>query len=549
MLSTEPKDPAFLPPVALNPPPTRHSNQLTNLHAVKHPHAAYFENINFSELSPFNKRCEELYSNITELKRLNLSKYPNLPSSDRNLIKYFQENDNALDQALNSLESSTKINLDDQTTYAKKTHLLDLIDKTDSALILLSKSLFLDHFCQTINPKSLSKIRLRQDIKELEEQEKIIQSYPKHYTAKNLFHQTKNKSKGFAVQKTNPQTTLEKFSNLKSQYFKYHFNDNNYLPYFISALETIKDPQTSLKKLQTEKQETKSSYSDKELKNKIISFIQENLEKSETFIQKEIQTAKAKLESLNANELKRKNENIKPTINPEDSFNKDAIEIGINKFYLDFLNKILTKVDYNAVEKTRESVKNEIKNEYVKYLQELVKYEQSVAKPTVSPTENFKNLEAPEIVPNLNFFPIAAPQEYSSKLLQYWEKVLQNGRVSDEDFTCLIKNERIAKELAESSRNRGLGLLDTGRNYEYLKQKGFEIRTLGNYIEDRFLIGLQTLAKNRDDLIIIVPNTVGWLNNKLKADVIILKKDQDNPENTQILAVPVFRSEVKFLII
>lgn len=101
-------------------------------------------------------------------------------------------------------------------------------------------------------------------------------------------------------------------------------------------------------------------------------------------------------------------------------------------------------------------------------------------------------------------------------------------------YQYLLQNEHRAKELSRPAHNKDLYLLSTGQNDEYLRQEDFEIRTLGNYNETRFLLSLQTLAKNRNDLTIIVPNTVGWLNNKLKADVIILKQDTIG---TKILAI------------
>jgi hypothetical protein len=540
------KAPAILiaptPPPTLNPAPKR-PDQIDGLHAVSHPHEAYFKNMSFSEPSPFDKLCEKIYSNTATLNRLDLRKYPNLPSSDINLIKYFQENNNALDKALSSLESSDKINLNDQATINDtKANLLNLIGKTDSALILLNESLFLDHLSQTTDPKGLSKIRLKQDIEELQDQKDTIQSYREYYKDKDIF--PKNKSKGFGQEsnptkpnlpKTNPQETLEQFSNLKSKYAKYNFCDNRYLEHFIFALKTVQDPKASLTELQTKNKKLPKPYSNKQLEKTINEkFVKESLQDSADSIEAEIKLSKHKLESVTADQPKLKNIDTKPPINTEDSFTEKAIDIGVGQFYLDFLNKILTKVDYNAVEKTHESVKDEIKNNYREYLQKLVEYEQSTI-PSNQSKQQHKNLTPNEIVPrDLNFHPDGAPQDYPSKLLQFWENVLQNDRASNDGFACLLENERIAKKLAESSPNIGLGLLDPGRNYEYLKLKNFEIRTVGNYNEDRFLIGLQTLAKNRDDLTIIIPNTVGWLNNKLKADVIILKEDS---EGIKILAV------------
>jgi hypothetical protein len=515
----------------LQPPPARPATPVKALHAAEPPHAEYFKGINFEQLSPFNQLCERMYSNVATLNNLDLSQYPHLPSSDINLIKYFQENNRALDQALNALQSLAANHSPIRLTPHKGSQegkvnsndtLKDLIDKTDSALIVLNESLFLDHLCQTTDPEGLSKIRLEQNIAELKQQQEIIQFYQKYYKGQDVFAS----NKGFNQQKPDAKTTLEKFSNLKSEYFKYHFNDNKYLAHFISVLETIKDPQASLEKLRTENQEHKLSYTDQQLKNKINNFIQENLKKSEDLIKEEIEASQQKLQSLEK-ESQPNNKNIKP----EDSFSEKAIEIGIGKFYLEFLNKILAKHDSPAIKKTSLSVRTEIKNNYVKYLQELVQHEQSIAKPK----EGFQNLTANEIVPsNLNFFPIAAPLGYSSRLLQFWENVLQNHRVSDAGYQCLLQNERSAKELSQSTPHEHFSLLSTGQNHEYLRQKDFEIRTLGNYNETRFLLSLQTLAKNRNDLTIIVPNTVGWLNNKLKADVIILKRD---PTRTKILAI------------
>ena len=520
----------------LKPPPARPVASVQQLHAAEPPHAAYFKGINFEKLSPFNQLCERMHYDVATLNNLDLSQYPHLPSSDINLIKYFQENNRALDQALNALQSLAANHSPIRLTPQKGSQegkvnsndtLKDLIDKTDSALIVLNESLFLDHLCQTTDPNGLSKIRLEQNIAELQEQKTIIRLYKKHYnTNKDVFLTNKGFSKQESV---NPQATLEKFSNLKSEYFKYHFNDNKYLAHFISVLETIKDPQASLEKLRTENQEHKLSYTDQQLKKKINNFIQENLKKSEDLIKKEIEASQQKLQSLEKES--QANNKIKPTIKPEDSFSKKAIEIGVGKFYLEFLNKILAKHDSPAIKKTCLSVRTEIKNNYVKYLQELVQHEQSIAKPK----EGFQNLTANEIVPsNLNFFPIAAPLGYSSRLLQFWENVLQNHRVSDAGYQYLLQNERRAKELSRPTHNEDFSLLSTGQNHEYLRQKDFEIRTLGNYNETRFLLSLQTLAKNRNDLTIIVPNTVGWLNNKLKADVIILKQD---PTRTKILAI------------
>jgi hypothetical protein len=521
-------------PPTLNTAPVRPPSQRTDLHAVEQPQVEYFQGINYEKLSPFNQLCEKMYSNVATLNNLDLSQYPNLPSSDINLIKYFQENNNALDQALKALRSSAPISTSIRINNSNKSPkdkpdsndtLAELIDKTNSALILLNESLFLDHLCQTIDPNDLSKIRLEQNITELQKQKKIIQSYYQRYQNKNIFQI----NKGFGKQESDPQAILEKFSNLRSEYFKYHFNDSNYLPYFISVLETIKDPQASLEKLRTEIQEHASSYSDQQLKDRINIFIQESLKQSKTLIQAEIQTSKEKLKSLER-ESDLKNKNIKPTIQPEDSFSKKAFEIGVGKFYLEFLNKISAEFHSSKIKKTSLNVKTEIKNNYVKYLQELVQHEQSMAQPR----GNFHNLTANEIVPRLNFFPIAAPLGYSSKLLQFWENVLQNHRVSDEGYQCLLRNEHRAKQLSQSTHHEEFSLLTTGQNHEYLRQKDFEISTLGNYNETRFLLSLQTLAKNRNDLTIIVPNTVGWLNNKLKTDVIILKQDQTE---SKILAI------------
>lgn len=526
------KAPAFSPPV-LKPAPTRDSDQLTNLHAVKNPHAEYFKNINFEKLSPFNQLCEKIYSNTATLNTLDLNKYPNLPSSDINLIKYFQENNNALDKALNALKSSERLDLNNSSESKRgdagiKTNLLDLIDKTDSALILLNESLFLDHFCQTTNPKGLSKIRLKQDIAELEEQQKIIQSYLKQ--DKDIF----KKSKGFGTQDLNPQSTLEQFSNIKSKYFKYNFSDNAYLPNFIFALNTIKDPETSLAELQIENQKLQKPYSIKELQKTINeNFVKESLKTSKALLQLEIQLSKQKLESLTADEPKIKNRDIKASINTEGSFTEKAINIGVGQFYLNFLNKILDKVSSSAIKETSRTVKTGIKNNFVNYLQELVNHEQS-GTPLQNPPSSLKNLTADEIVPDLNFFPPTAPQDYSSTLLQFWENILQNNRVDNKNYSILLQNGLDNKQRDSFQHPSDTDLLQVGKNYEYLKQENFEIRTLGNYVEARFLLSLQTLANNRDDLTIIVPNTVGWLNNRLKTDVIIIKQDQ---EGAKILAL------------
>lgn len=288
----------------LNTPPARLAAPVQALHAAEPPHAAYFKGINFEQLSPFNQLCERMYANVATLNNLDLNKYPNLPSSDINLIQYFQASNRALDEALKDLpslaSSNTHIRISPPNRSAKDKPnsndiLGDLIDQTDSALIILNESLFLDHLCQTTDPEGLSKIRLEQDIAELKEQQKIIKLYQKYYNkGRDVFAS----NQGFNQQRPDAKTTLEEFSNLKSKYFKYHFNDNNYLANFISVLKTIEDPSPSLTKLQAENQEQKSSYSDQELKGKINKFIQENLQKSQDLIKKEIKASEEKLKSL-----------------------------------------------------------------------------------------------------------------------------------------------------------------------------------------------------------------------------------------------------------
>lgn len=527
----------------LNPAPLRDT---TGLHASARPHAEYFKDITFKQASPFNKLCEKIYSNITTLNTLDLSKYPNLPKTDINIIKFFQENNNALDQALSSLDSSNKLDLDDLTKdNERKTKLTELILNVNSAIILLDNSSFLVHLCQTTNPSRLSAIRLKQDIKKLEEQKTIIQSYSEGFKNKDVFKKEKDLpvNKGFGAQNQNSpgtkldiESTLKQFTEVESPYRTYNFPGNTYIPSFIAALTIIQKPLTLLKQFQEENKILNKPLSEKKLKERINELIKNNLELSLENLKIDITLSKKKLkQALDTNPLKNKD-----TEPPDDKLTETAMEIG-GRFYVDFISKLHNKVNYSDLPEIS-SLKEEINNNYIKYLGELVNYEQNSSSAESSP-KNLTNLTPNEIIPpDLNFFPDGAPPNYSEKLLEFWENILQNRHVDKEGASFLVRNDMANKNFSKTHPSQD-DLLKPGTNIEYLRQENFEMRTIGNYREIRFLIGLQTLAKNRDDLIIIVPNTVGWLNNRGGTDVLIIKKNKENKENAKILAVDCKSSE------
>jgi hypothetical protein len=216
-----------------------------------------------------------------------------------------------------------------------------------------------------------------------------------------------------------------------------------------------------------------------------------------------------------------------------------AINIGVGEFHLDFLNKALETSPsdtQNIIPEILKMKKEEVNNNYREYLQKLVEYEQNKGS-IQNRQSSLKNLEAGEIVPNLNFFPDGAPQDYPPKLLQFWENVLQDGRVDNDNYSILLKNGLNNKEKQSSKHGSFHDLLKIGQNDRYLKQENFEIRTLGNYTETRFLLSLQTLVKNRNDLTIVVPNIVAAINTRLKGDVVIIKQDQQNPKKAKILVI------------
>lgn len=523
----------------LNPPPLRDT---TGLHASP-PHAEYFKDITFEKASPFNKLCEEMYSNLTTLNTLDLSKYPNLPKNDINIINFFQENNNALDQALSSLNSSNKLDLDDLTKdNERKTNLLELIHNVNSAIILLDNSSFFVHLCQTTDPSRLSAIRLKQDIEKLEEQKTIIQSYSERFKNKDVFKKEKDLpvNKGFKTQNQNSpgtkldlESTLKQFTEVESPYRTYNVRGNTYIPSFIAALTIIQEPLTLLKNFQEENKTLKKSLSEKQLKERVNEEIKNNLELSLENLKIEIICSKKKLkQALGTNPLKNKD-----TEPPDDKLTETAMKIG-GRFYVDFISKLRNKVNYIDLPEIS-SLNKDINNNYIKYLGELVNYEQNSSS-TESSQKNFTNLTPNEIIPpDLNFFPDGAPPNYSEKLLEFWENILQNSHVGKEGVSFLVRNDMANKNFSKTHPSHD-DLLRPGKNNEYLRQENFEMRTIGNYREIRFLIGLQTLAKNQDDLIIIVPNTVGSLNNYGGTDVLIIKK---NKENTEILAVDCKSSE------
>jgi hypothetical protein len=67
--------------------------------------------------------------------------------------------------------------------------------------------------------------------------------------------------------------------------------------------------------------------------------------------------------------------------------------------------------------------------------------------------------------------------------------------------------------------------MKVGANDFFLRQTNYTLETLGNYAEKRFLLGLQDLAHhNKGEFIVIAPNEVGFINNRLGADALVIKR-------------------------
>ena len=133
-----------------------------------------------------------------------------------------------------------------------------------------------------------------------------------------------------------------------------------------------------------------------------------------------------------------------------------------------------------------------------------------------------------------DFLKTSRPSEYLLKYAQLLENVYNNSFLDKDSERILIENGR------EDARYKpqDSDLLKVGANKFFLKQNNYEIQTMGNYAERRFLLGLQDLALNsnpNNDLIVIAPNEVGFINNRLGADALVLKKMADG--DIKILAL------------
>lgn len=128
---------------------------------------------------------------------------------------------------------------------------------------------------------------------------------------------------------------------------------------------------------------------------------------------------------------------------------------------------------------------------------------------------------------NLDILKTTKPDEYLVKYMQLLENVYNNSFIDKASEEILAANDRKDNVIQKPTND---DLLRVGANDFFVKQNNYQIQTMGNYAEKRFLLGLQDLALNlneKKDLIVIAPNEVGFINNRLGADALLIKKESD----------------------
>jgi hypothetical protein len=118
---------------------------------------------------------------------------------------------------------------------------------------------------------------------------------------------------------------------------------------------------------------------------------------------------------------------------------------------------------------------------------------------------------------------ITKPYEYLIGYINLLEDVFSNSYVNNDYRQDLLRNEDEAASLIKPG---DFDLMQVGANDFFLRQNNYTLETLGNYAEKRFLLGLQDLAHhNKDGFIVIAPNEVGFINNRLGADALVIKRE------------------------
>jgi|688.fasta_scaffold00007_213 hypothetical protein len=117
---------------------------------------------------------------------------------------------------------------------------------------------------------------------------------------------------------------------------------------------------------------------------------------------------------------------------------------------------------------------------------------------------------------------ITKPYEYLIGYINLLEDVFSNSYVDNDYRQELLHNEDAAGSLIKP---QDLDLMKVGANDFFLRQTNYTLETLGNYAEKRFLLGLQDLAHHdKGEFIVIAPNEVGFINNRLGADALVIKR-------------------------
>ncbi|MEB3316250.1 MAG: hypothetical protein VKK32_08580 [Candidatus Melainabacteria bacterium] len=118
---------------------------------------------------------------------------------------------------------------------------------------------------------------------------------------------------------------------------------------------------------------------------------------------------------------------------------------------------------------------------------------------------------------------ITKSYEYLIGYINLLEDVFSNSYVDDDYRQELLRNEDEARSLRKPCDS---DLMQVGANDFFLRQNNYTVETLGNYAEKRFLLGLQDLAHhNKGEFIVIAPNEVGFINNRLGADALVIKRE------------------------
>jgi hypothetical protein len=118
---------------------------------------------------------------------------------------------------------------------------------------------------------------------------------------------------------------------------------------------------------------------------------------------------------------------------------------------------------------------------------------------------------------------ITKPYEYLIRYINLLEDVFSNSYADNDYRQELLRNEDEAGALIKPG---DFDLMQVGANDFFLRQNNYTVETLGNYAEKRFLLGLQDLAHhNKDGFIVIAPNEVGFINNRLGADALVIKRE------------------------